>query len=438
MNLSRMARSLKLAMASPSSPRTGRQFSSKPVPLVFMPGMKGTHLSNKSTGDRHWLTLNGLLNMPPRMASPDRDLRLPLKYRNRTPDGSPSQDRGDLVPDGLVEYIVEGYGSVNFLPFYGHIAEHLRTIERPTACFEYDWRCNLSELAEEFHEFCEKQFPGQPVQVLAHSMGGLLAYAAMQDHPHKYAPGAVVAGVPFGTGIQYLQDLHLGYFTELNRCQQFLPNSQFTMSSHWSFFSPETTDGFVDVTNDNVASFLSDKPSIGLQSPGEPLQPPVSYGHPVEIDFYDPQEWEKHQLGVFSDSNIEESIKDSYRNHLQVQLKSARAWRTRYLENPPRSTRMKFPPLRVAASDTVPTINQVLRRWRGNRFEYDYSSGRSVPGDGRINFCGAFPPGYPLEKQIRLGSPHARQFRWRRQGGDLETILEHVDNQFDEYLCKAD
>ena len=54
------------------------------------------------------------------------------------------------------------------------------------------------------------KFPNQPVQIVAHSLGGLMTFAAMRDHPEKYSPGAVVVGVPFGTGIQYFQDLHKG------------------------------------------------------------------------------------------------------------------------------------------------------------------------------------------------------------------------------------
>lgn len=48
------------------------------------------------------------------------------------------------------------------------------------------------------------------MQIVAHSLGGLMAFAAMREHPEKYSPGAVVVGVPFGTGIQYFQDLHKG------------------------------------------------------------------------------------------------------------------------------------------------------------------------------------------------------------------------------------
>ena len=148
---------------------------------------------------------------------------------------------------------------------------------RPTAVFSYDWRRPLPELCTQLHEFCESSFPNQPVQIIAHSLGGLMSFAAMREHPEKYAPGAVVVGVPFETGIQYLQDLHKGYFTELDRCRQFTPEKQFTMSSHWAFFpidKERLEDRFVDVTErceqGHDVKFEADKSGIGKKSKFQP------------------------------------------------------------------------------------------------------------------------------------------------------------------------
>ena len=121
------------------------------VPLVFVPGMKGTHLAfeeddanKKKKRTRAWLTLSNLLNFPPK---PDgyfeRDLSLPLTY-----DSDGRQHRGPLVPDGIVDHIIEfGGGSssdgndndatkaknfvdLNFLPFYGHTTRLLKEMDR--------------------------------------------------------------------------------------------------------------------------------------------------------------------------------------------------------------------------------------------------------------------------------------------------------------------
>jgi hypothetical protein len=198
----------------------------------------------QQTRRRAWLTLPSLFNFPPRPDKyPDRDISLPLTYGSTC---GKIQDRGPIVVDGTVDHIVEvgptkspGKESlVEALPFYGHVSKHLRSlnaqynriqeaagedtplnerksdkqgaehplfhIARPTRTFNYDWRRPLPELSEEFHSYCETEFPGQPIQILAHSLGGLIAFGPMTKYPEKYL-SAVLVGVPFGTGIQYLQ-----------------------------------------------------------------------------------------------------------------------------------------------------------------------------------------------------------------------------------------
>ncbi len=143
------------------------------VPLVFVPGMKGTHLAFADDGGddgggggapggarkkkRVWLTLGNLLNFPPRPDDdPSRDLSLPLTYDHPASEGDddascrnhPRQHRGKLAPDGIVDHIIEfnvgiGIGSggagnatannfvdLNFLPFYGHVVSS----KRPRDC----------------------------------------------------------------------------------------------------------------------------------------------------------------------------------------------------------------------------------------------------------------------------------------------------------------
>eukprot|EP00804_Cyclotella_cryptica_P009613 CCRYP_006317-RA/>CCRYP_006317-RA protein AED:0.24 eAED:0.24 QI:574/1/1/1/1/1/2/440/746 len=573
------------------------------VPLVFVPGMKGTHLafkdgdvekSSTSKKKRVWLTLSHLLNIPPRPdGDPMRDLSLPLTYDepSETADSNvgnddclriatqyPKQHRGNLVPDGVVDHIIEfNFGSayktgedprnfvdLNFLPFYGHITRLLREMDRryhkrlhdgktestdsfraqddvlfldreissrtykrddikvgtkgifdivgsfiertsnwafvnasnstadeqqshhpskycrPTAVFSYDWRRSLPELCADLHEFCETSFPNQPVQILAHSLGGLMTFAAMRSHPEKYSPGAVVVGVPFETGIQYLQDLHKGYYTELDRCRQFLPEAQFTMSSHWSFFpisKKRLEDRFVDVTNCTSANteqklkFEADVSGIGKT--GATFQPKVE-GANAYFDFYNPDEWEQMQLGVFGpeyDDKLTDDERQAYRNHMRTQMAAAKDWRRQVLgedENVDNeselvndtsgnalSRNINFPPFVACASDKIPTVNQILRRKKQqsstkntnartrkgrstrNAWEYDYINGRSVPGDGRIDFDKAFPPSFIACKKVTLDSTHAKQMCWEESGGSLSVVYKEVVEQVSEYLKRG-
>mmetsp|Transcript_13444 Transcript_13444/g.27289 ORF Transcript_13444/g.27289 Transcript_13444/m.27289 type:complete len:704 (+) Transcript_13444:138-2249(+) len=527
------------------------------VPLVFVPGMKGTHLAfedddkvmvnkgKKKKKTRAWLTLPNLLNFPPK---PDgyfeRDLSLPLTY-----DSDGRQHRGPLVPDGIVDHIIEFSGSseendndgtraknfvdLNFLPFYGHTTRLLKEMDRqyhlrkhdgkdfstetfeqedeettmsnknkgifdrvgrfvertsnwafanttdatadeqeakasmhvhcrPTAVFTYDWRRSLPELCTDLHTFCEETFPNQKVQILAHSMGGLMSFACMRKHPEKYEPGAVVVGVPFDTGTQYLQDLHKGYYTELDRCRQFKPESQFTMSSHWAFFpisKKQSEDRLVDVTNsDDIVKFDADKSGIGLIAP---LQPNSVQGENAYFDYYNPDEWERLQLGIFGpeyDDKVSDEERVAYKAHMKIQMDAAKQWRKdTFREDEDEEDDMtrepvvdpNFPPFVACQSNTIPIVNQYLRRKRKvvsqntvtrkgrhpfNEWEYDYINGRSVPGDGRIDYDGSFPPSFVSHKRITLGSPHTKQMCWEQSGGSLGTVYKEVISMTEDYL----
>lgn len=234
------------------------------------------------------------------------------------------------------------------------------------------------------------------------------------------------------------QDLHWGYFTELGRCRQFLPTTQFTFSSHWSFFpmnEKELGDTFVDVTNQLDTPFLVNQSAIG--KPGTTFQDTIP-GERINIDFYDVNEWEHHEFGIFDPSlQLSDDTLQPYKDHMRIQLQYAREWRNSSL----REGVSDLPPLVVCATNTIPTVNQILRRRRKEdkvyspscAWEYDYVSGRSVPGDGRIDFDKSFPPKGTPYKQVCLDSMHAKQMCWEENGGSLGTIWAEVTKQIETY-----
>jgi pimeloyl-ACP methyl ester carboxylesterase len=467
------------------------------IPLVFVPGIKGSHLSffdedtdaglfdargirskgRRPTKRRAWLTLGGLLNIP---SIPNehrsRNLSLPLTYNSKG-----IQDRGHLFADGVVEHIIQigenkegdSTPALELFPFYGHVTKDLEEMNarfkmvrdentsqekdeirfgetqststcshhcRPTAVFPYDWRRSISENSNEFHRFCEEKFPGTPVQVCGHSMGGLICYTAMRKYPGKYKPGGVFVGVPFGTGIQYLQDIHKGYYTEIQRCQQFTPKDQFSFSSHWLFFptnQDEIESSFVDVSEDPYVQFRAGEKDSTAKASNDKLQPAVR-GEEIKMDFYDVNDWEQHKLGIFHPKHrkhLSEKTIGQFRNHLTIQFAEAKEWRKIILGNLTETELDTFPQLVLCATDTLPTVNQILRREKkrddtgihvniigANQYdhdsgahEYDYTSGRSVPGDGRIDFDKAFPDNVP-HKKVHLSSKHSKQMCRQAEG----------------------
>ena len=108
-----------------------------------------------------------------------------------------------------------------------------------------------------------------------------------------------------------------------------------------------------------------------------------------------------------------------------------------------------FPPFVACQSNTIPIVNQYLRRKRKvvtqnsvtrkgrnpfNEWEYDYINGRSVPGDGRIDYDGSFPPDFISHKRITLQSAHTKQMCWEQSGGSLGTVYKEVISMTEDYL----
>jgi hypothetical protein len=87
-------------------------------------------------------------------------------------------------------------------------------------------------------------------------------------------------------------------------------------------------------------------------------------------------------------------------------------------------------------------VNQILRRQNTNNakvnmYEYDYTNGRSVPGDGRIDYDKAFPPSSIAFKKVTLDSAHAKQMCWEESGGSFARIYQEVVEQVTEYLDRG-
>ncbi len=70
--------------------------------------------------------------------------------------------------------------------YYGELLMHLSQRWRVQA-FAYDWRKDLRTSADELAAAIERWFPAEPVHLVAHSMGGLVARAFVAAHPEQWA-----------------------------------------------------------------------------------------------------------------------------------------------------------------------------------------------------------------------------------------------------------
>ena len=136
----------------------GGPAGSRPVAIII-PGIMGTHIEIKrkkpdvaGTGQRIWF------NVP----------RLLLGELVRIGD----PDSNEAAAEDLFEMV------------YGDLAEHLAVTHAVIRC-PYDWRQSLARCAEALKaqiDQAAKENPGQPIRLLAHSMGGLVARTLMKNH----------------------------------------------------------------------------------------------------------------------------------------------------------------------------------------------------------------------------------------------------------------
>ena len=136
----------------------GRVDNARPV-AILIPGIMGTHIEIRrkkpdvaGTGQRIWF------NVP----------RLLLGELEHI--GNPDSD--EAAAEDLFEMV------------YGDLADYLAATHAVIRC-PYDWRQSLTRCAEALKDRIEQaalEHPSQPIRLVAHSMGGLVARTLMKNH----------------------------------------------------------------------------------------------------------------------------------------------------------------------------------------------------------------------------------------------------------------
>lgn len=151
---------------APSTATRGQALPADTRPVVILlPGIMGTHLELRrdnqapGLGNRVWfdplhLMWGGLGDI-------------------RVSRGTSAQRKRDVHPEAL------------FQMFYGNIIQHLSN-DNLVIPFPYDWRLPIQDSADLLQSVVDaylEEHPNQPVRLLAHSMGGLVARAMVARHP---------------------------------------------------------------------------------------------------------------------------------------------------------------------------------------------------------------------------------------------------------------
>ncbi|MEC7986600.1 MAG: alpha/beta hydrolase [Myxococcota bacterium] len=291
-----------------------------------------------------------------RWASPS--LQLPGVW---TADG---QNRDSYRADGALR-------SILWATIYRPILDWGTSQKRPFYVFAYDWRRSNMETMRILQEFLRslKQKHGVSPQVIAHSMGGMLIYAALHDDP-TLAQSVIAAGTPFGAGLGLLESIHLGSPLGLNRTILDVKTLGY-MTSVYSFF-PAT------------ASRLH-----------------MADGTEIQHNWYSIEDWEQQRLGMFSLS-LDEKERHLYREHLTRALPEARQFRDR-VDAPP-SDPSTWPPFGLITATQFKTIFSVARD-PTRKGGWNFTSREMFPGDGTVMYEYMFPQLW-VERNWRLKLRH--------------------------------
>lgn len=310
-------------------------------PLVFIHGIKGAELVD-AQGEVVWVAASQALGF----STPQ------LALETRFVDGKQPVDA--LKPHGVLAKIsiIPGIFSVNV---YGPFLDAALASGRPFHPFAYDWRRDNNETVKAFIAFLEdlakKYAPQKPV-VVAHSMGGLITLAVLNERPDLF-DRIVFAGVPFRGGVGFLSDLTVGEATGFN--DEILGRDVLaTCPSVFTLF-PLAHESVVDAGQ-----------------------------KPVAVNFYEAEDWKRFRLGPYA----EKTPPETYAIFLRETLSRGKAFRQRLT---PKSGAV-LPPILIVTSKAHKTLVKVQLGGPKSENGVDFESMAKADGDGRVAYDTSLPP----------------------------------------------
>lgn len=338
------------------------------APLVFIHGIYGSHLhSFRARGhedESKGLVLSSLaaeecywINVFQGLGGKS-DIRLPMAWRN----GRQAYGPKPLIAANCIHTVaklVKTYG-----PFLDW-AEHAF----PSGFFHpfaYDWRRDNNESVDLFILHLEAvvaRHKCRPV-VVAHSNGGLIALAAVNERPDLFR-GLVFCGAALGPGVAFMLDFQYGSGAK-DKKGKFFPGilNSSALCTHPSYYS----------------FLLQGQAAAPWASHPDFWNPKCTLADGTDVDLGDVQTWITHRLGVFRTKGDEEAKKI----HMINVLACAKRMRERAAPKP----RQHYPPLRAVVARHKSVVRQVEVEGEGELREV-----ATTPGDGRVPWYAARPGG---------------------------------------------
>ncbi len=275
------------------------------LPVIIIPGLIGSELVNKNTGDKVWFDLT---------RAKDDDLRLPI-----SPNIKANHD--NLVPRDILRKIQ----LIRFTPeieIYQKLIESLESdgytegkLDAPTEngaadtfyVFPYDWRLDNVENAQILLKKLDElranlKKPKLKFNIVAHSMGGLIArYAAMYGKADltarsvrptwkgaNYFNNISLIATPNGGSLSAFNSLLNGFslFGSGKLNLPFVQNlSKYDLFTIPAIYQLLPHDGMVNAYDENLK--------------------------PIKVDIYNPATWEKYGWTAYTDEDFSKRIENT-------------------------------------------------------------------------------------------------------------------------------
>ena len=349
------------------------------LPVIIIPGLIGSELVNKNTGDKVWFDL---------LRAKDDDLRLPI-----SPDLKANRD--NLVPGDILRKI-QLIRLTPQIEIYQKLIESLEAdgytegkIDAPVEngfadtfyVFPYDWRLdnvgNAQILLQKLDELRTKlNRPDLKFNVVAHSMGGLIArYAAMYGKADLTARNVR----PTWKGANYFNNISLvatpngGSLSALN-----------SLLNGFSLFGGGKINlPFIQ----NLSKYdLFTIPSIYQLLPHDDMIRAFDENlQPIKVDIYNLATWEKYGWAAYSDENFSKKSEDitteQAKAYFQAVLLRAKLFQAALDARP---TRKNPIPIYYFGSECKPTIDGMIiyQNVKDNTWKTEFEADTFTKRDG--------------------------------------------------------
>lgn len=157
--------------------------------VVLIHGVAGSSLEITHDGSVDTYPVPGIKThdiWAPRLAAIDHDMNM----LSCNPDGTSKYN--DVSPITPVE---DGKNSI-FNKYYKHMQESLEAAGYVVYCFEYDWRLDNDLNAQKLEEYID-QTGAERVNIVAHSMGGIIASEYIKDGNADKIDKLITLGTPY-------------------------------------------------------------------------------------------------------------------------------------------------------------------------------------------------------------------------------------------------